>query len=109
MIAIPTFSNASYRENVTIENTVYGLLFHWNYRGRFWSVDIQDDTGATLVAGIKIVPRYGLLAPYQYKDIPQGLLMAINPSAPNRPIGRNDLPELADLLYLTKQEVERAV
>jgi len=105
MITIPVFQSASYIERVIIDDVIYFLSFKWSTRGEYWILDILDQDKNNLINGIKIVKGRNLLAPYQYKNIPQGFLMLVEPSDMESIIDKEDLGDVANLIYATEDEI----
>jgi len=72
------------------EGRFYRLLFRWNRRAGFWFVDFGTDRNTALVRSAKMNLRSDILAPYKYRDVPQGILSVVDSS------GDNVEPTLAD-------------
>lgn len=104
MVAIPTFDIASYSMELTLDASQYRFKLRYNGRGDFWVLDIADRDGNVIVAGIKVVASYELIRQYHAYAIPPGALITYDSAEPEHRIGRDDLPERVDLLYIPEAE-----
>lgn len=59
-VEIPLFSDFYYSYDVNLEQENITLTFRYNERSLAWCVDIQDQEGNYLIAGVKLVPDYPL-------------------------------------------------
>jgi hypothetical protein len=60
---------------ITMAGTLYGLTVRWNEMNQAWTLDLDDQRGNAIVAGIPLVTGVDLLAPYGYLNI-RGQLIA---------------------------------
>jgi hypothetical protein len=103
-VTIPTFDIASYSEELTLDEAQFRFALRYNKRGDFWVLDIADREGNMVIAGIKVVMAYELIRQYHYAAIPPGALATVDTAEPEARIGRDDLPDRVDLVYLTEAE-----
>lgn len=62
-----------------LDNRPYSLRFTFNIRLSVWLLDISDDAGEPLVAGIPIYVKQDLLKYHRHDTrLPQGTLVAVN-------------------------------
>ena len=96
-----------FTQEVVLDEDRYGLRFHWNSRGGFWTMSVLTTTQEPIVSGIKIVLGYNLLGRFRAYDVPPGDMIAIDPSGGTTRIEQNDfLTERCSLVYLTEAEIE---
>jgi len=74
-VILPTnFGRRAFSASYELDGDVYELRFRWNALGEFWAVDISRG-GGQLLAGVRIVPEFDLLAPHRHiSDLPPGVL-----------------------------------
>jgi len=103
---VPTTSDyPAYSMTVTLEGEVYRLVFRWNVRGAFWTMDVKEQDETVLLAGIKLVANWPLTDRYVNPDLPPGDFMAYDTAGTGLDPGREDLGGRVLLLYLTEAEV----
>lgn len=106
MVTIPFSGNASFSQEVTLDGVAYRFQFSWNVRGNFWSMTIMDRDLNVLVAGVKIVLSYELIADWVGRSLPPGELYAIDTTSELLAIGRDDMGDLVTLGYVPEAEVD---
>ncbi len=85
VIAIP-LSPEPQRFSITLAGTPYRFRLLWNdAQGGMWILDIGTMDGATLVAGIPLVPNTDLLAQYSYLDFGGALVVTSDRDAGETP------------------------
>ncbi len=104
MVKLPFPGSPSFTEEITLEDRPYRFRFDWNYTGNYWSMMISDRELNVLVAGIKIVPAYELIADFPGRNLPPGELYAIDTTGEVRKIGRNDIGDRVQLIYVESTE-----
>ena len=79
-LIIPVFADEPlFEERVRLEDRDYILRFDWNNREEAFYLGIKDQDEESLVAGIKIVANWDLLAALKSDDrLPQGVLIALD-------------------------------
>ena len=108
MITIPVPDYPASTELVSIEGVTYQLTFQFNTRATCWTLSIATAAGVEILSGIKLVLDYELIADYVDRDIPPGLLYAIDPSQETQRIGRDDLKSTGKVKLVYMTEAERA-
>lgn len=79
MISIIPFKPLpSFIEEITLGDIPYVLIFNWNSRGEFWTLDILDREENDIVIGIKLVNQYELLGIFAETNLPKGKLYVVD-------------------------------
>jgi len=108
MVTIPFIEYPSFTEDVILDGVPYRFSFNWNDNGEFWSMIISDSNDNVLVAGIKIVIDYELIANFPGRSLPPGEMVAVDPSGTVQRISQDDFTdENVFLVYVTEDEVEQ--
>lgn len=92
---------------VVLDGTPFQLYFRWNARAAMWRLDISDDAGNTLCAGLA-VRNSGLpinSAIFGQNNVPQGLLLAIASADKGTDADNGELGARVQLVYATAAEV----
>lgn len=93
-------ANSSFIQKVELDGRPFSFRFKFNDRTELWSIDISDDAGVLLVAGIPLFVKQLLIDRYQHKEgLPQGSLFAINQVDEDLPPTRDNLGVDVLLLY----------
>jgi hypothetical protein len=80
-VEIPVASGAPlYSERITLDGIEYIFKFDWTEREDRWFLSIFSVSGTPLALGIKIVANWSLLRRFSSKDLPQGVLAAVDMS-----------------------------
>jgi hypothetical protein len=109
MLTIPFREQSFFREQIQLTGILYFLTFNWNALNEFWSMEIADSNEVTLIAGIKIVPDYPLLAAYSVNGQPAGEIICQNVvNAPDE-IGRFGMSQKFELVYYEPNELETLI
>lgn len=84
------FDSPDFKQVITVENKVYTLGFTWNTRWSHWSMTISDTDGV-IVAGVRLVMGFLLLADHGSSRLPRGdfFLLQMRPGI-DEP-GRNNI------------------
>jgi hypothetical protein len=91
--------------NIALEGKKYSLHFAWNSIGEFWTLEIMDDAGNSLVCSIKMVSNYPLLNQYKNHKFPPGEFMVVSDTT-ERP-GREDFENgSAVFMYVESGEID---
>lgn len=104
MVRIPLRALPSYVQEVTLENIPYRMVFKWNTRGEYYTVDIETAEGTMLVAGIKLALNAAMLRRHPGRGLPPGELLVIDPSGAYDKITFDDAEERISLMYVTEDE-----
>lgn len=80
LIAIPMTDAAEFSESMSLDGNEYKLHFYWNTRGAFWSMDIADANGTSLISGIKLIMNFPMLMQHTESGIPQGQFLIVDPN-----------------------------
>jgi hypothetical protein len=89
-VTIPFQPVSAFSESVTLDRNEYTLSFYWNTRGEFWSMNIADANGATIITGIRLVINYPLRLQHPQLALPPGEFVVVDPSGSNEEPGRDD-------------------
>ena len=104
MVTIPLRALPQYTQEVTLENVPYRMVFRWNTRGAYYTVDIQTAEGVLLVAGLKLALDAALLRRHPGRGLPPGELVVIDPSGSFVPIAFGDVETRICLVYAPEGE-----
>ena len=77
-LIIPFSGEASFTEEITLENTPYILVFNWNSRGSFWEMSFYDRSQNPLALGIKLVLNDELIGKFPEAGLPPGKMYVID-------------------------------
>lgn len=106
MITIPVRAVAEYSIDVDLDNRPFTLIWKWNYRGQYWTVEFWSREDVLLHGVIKVVPDYDLLHNTRHiAALPQGALMVIDTTESPDPIVFADLGVRLQIIYITEAEV----
>ena len=101
--AIPTVTNGSsapFDERIILSGKPYNLRFQWSNRGQVCKLNIYDDGGSLLLAGISLVNNFPLLLAYHSNpDLPPGELICHAKTQPELNAQRGDLGSRVVLYY----------
>jgi hypothetical protein len=104
MVTIPMRSLASFTQEVTLEGVPYRMVFKWNSRGAFMTLDFETAAGEMLVAGMKLPLNTAPLRMHPGRGLPPGELLMIDSAGRNAKITLDDIEKRIDLVYLTEDE-----
>ena len=106
MITIPVRAVAEYSIDVDLDNRPFTLIWKWNYRGQYWSVEFWTREDVLIHGGIKVVPDYDLLHNTRHiPELPQGAFMVIDTTESSEAIVFADLGVRLQIVYITEDEV----
>ena len=109
MLVIPFREQSFFREQIQLTGVLYFLTFNWNALNEFWSMEIADSNEVTLIAGIKIVPDYPLLAAFSVPGQPSGEIVCQNVVNAPPVINRFDMSQKFELVYYEPLELEALI
>ena len=81
MLVLPSFAGSYPRWEyvVALDGINYGVRFNYNFREDSWYIDLFDADGNSVLAGIKLVVGYRLLASRRYlPGLPPGELIVVD-------------------------------
>jgi hypothetical protein len=121
ILEIPTRSgaeNAVYTQRSDLDGRAYVLRFVYNQRETKWYVDLSDQDGVSIYAGIKLVSNFPLIRRVTDARRPPGELYVIDnfgqpdpdtgqPAAQVTDPGLDDLGVRHRLVYLDAEELGR--
>lgn len=106
MITIPVRAVAEYSIDVDLDNRPFTLIWKWNYRGQYWSVEFWSREDELLHGAIKVVPDYDLLHYTRHiAELPQGALMVVDTTEAPEAIVFADLGVRLQIIYITEAEL----
>tara|TARA_Y100000310_G_C20703455_1_gene832281 strand:+ start:12057 stop:12386 length:330 start_codon:yes stop_codon:yes gene_type:complete len=109
MITVPWQNSASFKEEVTLEDTPYIFRFDFNSVGNFWIMGISDRDEVELLTGVKLVLGTEILTQHPDRGLPPGMMFVIDETGNTEPIEQNDfINNRVKLTYATEAEVEAA-
>lgn len=102
-----TDSGQAHALRYQLDGLHYRFLFKYNGITDLWYLDLSDDAGEVLVAGIGIAVSEGqgedeildLLKPHRHLEVPPGLLYAFDTSGDHVESGLEDMDTRVVLLY----------
>jgi hypothetical protein len=89
----------NYTVDVALSGSLYRFSLCWNTRGEFWSLDVLDQDDSPIVAGVKLVADWELLAQFPDTRLPPGLLYCVDLSGQSADPGATDLGSRVFLVY----------
>lgn len=104
-LVIPFRDLAAFRESVSLDGEIFILEFQYNTRGDYWSLFVYSKEGTPLLMGVKIVIDFELIQRYGTRNLPAGEIYGIDVTETVEKIGRRDLLDLVELVYLTEAEL----
>lgn len=104
MVRIPLRALPAYVQEVTLENVPYRLVFKWNTRGEYYTIDFQTAEGTLLLAGVKMALNAAMLRRHPGRGLPPGEILVIDPSGAYDKIAFDDVEERISLMYATEAE-----
>lgn len=106
MQIIPFKEPASWREQITLDGSIFVLEFYWNALNEFWNMNIYDRDLNPIIYGITIVPNYPLLAQYSVLGKPLGEIICQNIVGGTDVIRRFDMSQRFELVYYSEGELQ---
>lgn len=106
-VLIPFFNDqASFQEEVVLDEIPYVFKFTYNTRMEFWTMNILTKDLEPIVQGIKIVLSYELISRFANPDLPQGQLYALDSGITETEVTRDNLGNIIQLVYVEADEVD---
>lgn len=106
-LEIPTFpETAAYQETVTLDGTEYTIIIGYNQRADAYFFGIQDDTGADIIRGRKLVPGIPLLRNLAADIRPAGEMVAVDLEDTDTSARLGELGTRVKLYYIEEADVE---
>lgn len=100
ILQIPVRSDIpAYEFQITLEATPYRLSFRFNRRRERWAMDIKNQEGETLLAGIPILVAMDLTSRFRVVGGPPGRFFAVDTSNQDSPPTEADLGNRVLLYY----------
>jgi len=92
-IQIPIVNNgaSSFTERITLENNFYDFRFDWNERDTCWLMTLSLPSGDILIAGVKLVLNFELLAQHEAIGMPDGSMILYDVTGKLEYCGFSDL------------------
>lgn len=104
MIKVPMFQVYTFSESISIDSRTYTLTFTWNHRAKYWSVHVDDSTGARVASGLRLMLEFDLLRRYSKTELPRGQFIAIRDGSEKIDITFDETAKSLHLLYVTEAE-----
>ena len=105
-LTIPVRAVAEYSIDVDLDNRPFTLIWKWNYRGQYWSVEFWTREDVLIHGGIKVVPGYDLLHNTRHiAALPQGSLAVIDTTKTDDPIVFADLGVRLQIIYTPEADL----
>lgn len=78
------FSSTSRRvpQRIELDGAMYRIACRYSAQTDRWSIDVADNAGTMLVAGLRLVLGVDLLAPYRSRGVPPGQLFCLDTAKP---------------------------
>ena len=109
-IELPVRSDIpAYDFQAELEGTLFGFNLQWNERGQFWSLDLADANGVTLLNGLKLVTGYPLLIQYRNRNLPRGEILCVDTSGENKSPGIDDFGTRILMVYRESTTDDEAI
>lgn len=105
-ITIPVRAVAEYSIDIDLDARPFTMIFKWDYRGQYWSLEFWTREDVLIHGGIKIVPSYDLLHNTRHiAALPQGALVVIDTTKSSAPIVFADLGERLHIDYIPEADL----
>ena len=104
MQIIPFKEPSQWQEQIELGSQTYVLSFSWNAMNEYWVMDILTRDLAPIILGIKIVANYNLTNQFSANGKPAGDIVCANIIGERGKIQRNDMGEIAELIYYAQGE-----
>jgi hypothetical protein len=100
-VRIPTLQgdNPPYDEQVELDGVLYTFGFRYLTRSDQWLFDMRTAAGVDVLIGQAVINGYPLLARFPDLLLPQGVLMAVAATDPDRPANENELGTRVQVTY----------
>lgn len=98
---------SDFSQTIELDGEIFQFRYKWNTRGEFWALDIYTSEGVSVLLGAKLVINSELITDYADSRLPKGALIPTDVTQTLSRIGRSDLGDKVQFLYLTKEEVEQ--
>ena len=102
---IPTRTDPRYSIEVELDGTNFVLEFEWNDRAASWFLDVRDEARVLLLAGVRVVVGFPLIARYRDPKLPKGDLSAVDTSGLDLDPALEDLGDRVLLIYTPFDEI----
>lgn len=100
ILQIPVRSDIpAYEFQIALEGTPYRLAFRYNRRRSRWAMDIKNQQGEILLAGVQILVALDLTSRFRVIDGPPGRFFAVDTSNQDLPPTEADLGNRVLLYY----------
>jgi hypothetical protein len=96
---------AYYSQTVELDGSTFLLVFRWNARREYWSVDIFDVDGNPIALARKILVDVDLVKQRHHAGAPAGVLFAWESKDQKEKPGVDELGSRVLLLYLEESEL----
>lgn len=90
-VRIVTTPDPDTTQRVQLGVNTYSLRIVWSQRGECWHLHIADSVGAPLLAGLRMITMYPLIARYHHLALPPGELWFLDTR------DQHGTPTLADM------------
>ena len=109
MLIIPFTDDSQFKEQIQLTGVLFFLTFTWNALNQFWTMQISDSNEKVLIASIKLVPDYPLLAQYTVEGMPTGEIICQNIVKTPDDVKRFDIGQKFLLVYYEPNEIETII
>ena len=105
-ITIPVRAVAEYAIDIDLDVRPFTVIFKWNFRGQYWTVEVWTRDGVLIHGAIKIVPDYDILLHTRHiAAMPQGALVVLDTTQTGEDIVFSDLGERLQLIYTPEADL----
>lgn len=91
-----------------LDGLLYRLFFKWNVRAGAWFIDFGNTNNVAQVRNIKVNLAIDKLAPYKYKDVPQGILSIVDSTGQGKEPTLDDFGSRVQIIYTPVADLEAA-
>ena len=107
MIQLPTTTNGNSSVDVSIEGTVYTLLFNYNTRNKRLYLSILDDE-VPIIQGLRLIGELAVLLNYTLPDFADGELLLVHFEEGQNfaTLGNTGIDQEYSLVYFSRAEWE---
>lgn len=105
-LTIPVRAVAEYSIDVDLDVRPFTMVFKWNFRGQYWTVEFRTRDDVLIHGAIKVVSSYDLLLHTRHiAALPQGALTVIDTTKTDAAIAFADLGERLHINYIPEADL----
>lgn len=105
-VTIPVRAVAEFAIDIELDARPFTMIFKWNFRGQYWTVEFTTREDVLIHGAIKIVPNYDILLHTRHiAAMPQGALVVLDTTQTGEAIVIADLGVRLQLIYTPEADL----